>query len=381
MGADAERGRTVTLGLRTTGFVIAVASVLSLSSASALPVPDAATSRYTADGSNLGPRAGYGDKPRWGDVDPPVGGPGVSAPQEQPVVPVARNVRMAELSIPATVLAAYQQAADRMAVEDPSCGLRWQILAGIGKIESGHARGGRVTASGDAVPRILGPVLDGSGYFAAIGDHDGGRWDGDRVWDRAVGPMQFIPGTWAVFGADGSGDGVADPNNVFDATLSAGRYLCAGSADLTTEAGLRAALRRYNNSAAYVAHVLGWIYAYDAGVGVPVDGAGPGDETVSAAAGPSSGPSASPSMTASPTPSATASPSPTMTASPSPSPTSPTPTPTTWPSPTPTASPSPSPTDSPSPSECPTPSPTPTESPTPTPTPSPSPTACPTPTP
>jgi hypothetical protein len=371
------------LGLRTTGYVIAVASVLCLSSASALPVPDAATSRYTADGSNLGPRAGHGDKPRWGDVDPPVGGPGVSAPQEQPIVPVARNVRMAELSIPATVLAAYRQAADRMAVEDPSCGLRWQILAGIGKIESGHARGGQVTASGDAVPRILGPVLDGSGYFAAIGDHDGGRWDGDRIWDRAVGPMQFIPGTWAAFGADGSGDAVADPNNVFDATLSAGRYLCAGSADLTTEAGLRAALRRYNNSAAYVAHVLGWIYAYDAGLGVPVDGAGPGDETVSAAAGRSPATtSGSPSVTASSTPSGTASPSPTMTASPSPSPTSPTPTPTTWPSPSPTTpvpTPTPSPTDSPSPSECPTPSPTPTE--TPTPTPSPSPTACPTPTP
>ena len=373
----------MTLGLRSTGGVIAVASVLCLSSASALPVPDGdpATSRYTADGSNLGPRAGHGDKARWGDVDPPVGVPEVPAPQEPAVVPVVRNVRLAELSIPATVLAAYRQAADWMAVEDPSCGLRWQILAGIGKIESGHARGGRVTASGDAVPRILGPVLDGSGYFAAIGDHDGGRWDGDRVWDRAVGPMQFIPGTWAVFGADGSGDGVADPNNVFDATLSAGRYLCAGSADLTTEAGLRAALRRYNNSAAYVAHVLGWIYAYDAGVGVPVDGDGPGDETVSAAAGPSSGPSASPSMTASPTPSATASPSPTMTASPSPSPTSPTPTPT-LPSPSPTTpvpTPTPSPTDSPSPSECPTPSPTPTESPTSTP--SPSPTACPTPTP
>jgi hypothetical protein len=356
---------------------MAVASVLCLS-ASALPVPDGdlavATSRYTADDSNRGPRAGHGDKP------PSVGGPGVSAPQEQPIVPVARNVRLAELSIPATVLAAYQQAADRMAVEDPSCGLRWQVLAGIGKIESGHARGGRVTASGDAVPRILGPVLDGSGYFAAIGDHDGGRWDGDRVWDRAVGPMQFIPGTWAAFGADGSGDGVADPNNVFDATLSAGRYLCAGSANLTTEAGLRAALRRYNNSAAYVAHVLAWIYAYDAGLGVPVDGARPGDETGSAAAGQSPIPASSPTMTASPTPSAAASPSPTMTASPSPSPA-----PTTWPSPTPTDSPSPSPTESPSPSpsECPTesPSPTPTESPTPTPTPSPSPTACPTPTP
>ena len=50
-----------------------------------------------------------------------------------------------------------------MAVDDPSCGMRWQVLAGIGKVESGHARGGSLTAAGDAVPRILGPVLNGVG--------------------------------------------------------------------------------------------------------------------------------------------------------------------------------------------------------------------------
>ena len=179
-------------------------------------------------------------------------------------------------SVPATVLAAYRNAADRIAVDDPSCGLRWQVLAGIGKVESSHARGGRLNAAGDAVPRILGPVLNGVGSVAAISDHDDGRWDLDTVWDRAVGPMQFIPGTWAAFGVDGSGDGTADPNNVFDATLSAGRYLCAGPSEVRTSAGLSTALRRYNNSAAYVATVMSWIQAYDSGVAVPADDAGSG---------------------------------------------------------------------------------------------------------
>src|SRR3546814_20580862 len=62
----------------------------------------------------------------------------------------------------------------------------------------------------------------------------GGRWDGDARWDRAVGPMQFIPGTWKSFGVDGSGDGLADPNNVFDAATAAARYLCHGGNDRST---------------------------------------------------------------------------------------------------------------------------------------------------
>ncbi len=359
--------------LRTRGSVIAAACVMCLSSATVLP--DSA-----GDVVIVSTRDGSADRwAPWPPVqpsvelqDPPVVPPPV-VPFEKPIVPVVRTVQIGDLSIPAIVLAAYRAAADGLAVDDPSCGLRWQILAGIGKIESGHAGGGRVTAEGDAVPRILGPVLDGSGPFASIGDHDDGRWDRDSVWDRAVGPMQFIPGTWILFGADGSGDGVADPNNLFDATLSAGRYLCAGAADLTTDAGLVKALLRYNHSAAYVARVLSWIHAYDSGQAVPTDGAGPGEE-----------PAASPSPTGSHTP--TPSPTPSWTPSPSPSPTAaatPTPNPTATPTPTPTACPTstPSPTETPGPTPTPTPTASPSPSPTPTETPSPTPTASPSPTP
>ncbi|WP_425274969.1 lytic murein transglycosylase [Streptomyces monomycini] len=43
--------------------------------------------------------------------------------------------------------------------------------------------------------------------------------------------MQFIPSTWGSWGADGDGDGVKDPNNMFDAALGTARYLCAGDRD------------------------------------------------------------------------------------------------------------------------------------------------------
>ena len=81
-------------------------------------------------------------------------------------------------------------------------------------------------ANGTPRPHILGPVLNGLGGVGAIRDTDGGRYDGDAVWDRAVGPMQFIPGTWAGYGADGNGDGVRDPNNIDDAALQRALPLC-----------------------------------------------------------------------------------------------------------------------------------------------------------
>ncbi|TDD69730.1 hypothetical protein E1262_12295, partial [Jiangella aurantiaca] len=190
-----------------------------------------------------------------------------------------------------------------MTLENPGCGIRWEILAGIGKIESGHANGGQVTANGDVQPRIVGPALNGNG-FASIGDSDGGRWDGDTVWDRAVGPMQFIPGTWKTFGADGNGDSIVDPHNVFDATLAAAQYLCASGGNLADEAQLRAALFRYNPSTTYVDNVMAWIRAYDNGSGYVTETPGPG------AAGPplpppssdAPNPSGSPSPTPTPTP-------------------------------------------------------------------------------
>ena len=164
--------------------------------------------------------------------------------------------------IPGTVLAAYQKAANDLAVARPTCHITWPLLAGIGKVESAHASGGRVDAAGNTRGKILGPVLDGGPGMAAISDTDQGRYDGNAQWDRAVGPMQFIPGTWAGFGADGNGDGLKDPHNVFDAARAAGEYLCSGGSDLSNPQGLVQAVLRYNHSMDYVSTVLRWMQSY-----------------------------------------------------------------------------------------------------------------------
>jgi len=168
--------------------------------------------------------------------------------------------------IPAVMLAAYEQAGSTTAAVDPACQLPWALLAGIGKVESDHADGGRVTPAGVAAPPILGPVLDGSAGTAAVSATGGGRWAAAGSWARAVGPMQFLPSSWALFGVDGNGDGVADPQNIHDADLTAARYLCAGGRDLATPAGVAAAVLSYNHSATYLRAVLAWTAAYTAGV-------------------------------------------------------------------------------------------------------------------
>jgi membrane-bound lytic murein transglycosylase B len=171
------------------------------------------------------------------------------------------------LGIPVMVLRAYHLAADRLKVEQPSCKLPWWLLAGIGRTESGHAESGRLIADGTTRGRILGPRLNGGIVGdAIITDTDQGKHDGDTAYDRAVGPMQFIPTTWASWGADGNADAKIDPNNIFDATLAAGRYLCADGRDLATAAGMRAAVLSYNYSAPYLATVLAWGAAYRDGV-------------------------------------------------------------------------------------------------------------------
>jgi hypothetical protein len=171
-----------------------------------------------------------------------------------------------DYGIPGVVLEAYLRAEDKMGELVPGCKLDWALLAGIGKVESNHANNGRVNAVGDATPKILGPVLNGAPGVAAIRDTDGGRLDGDTAWDRAVGPMQFIPGTWASYGADGNEDGNVNPNNVYDAALAAGRYLCAGGGDMTKQRDRAAAVFRYNNSTTYVETVLKWAKEYSENV-------------------------------------------------------------------------------------------------------------------
>jgi membrane-bound lytic murein transglycosylase B len=190
----------------------------------------------------------------------------------------ARAVNSATLTgaswVPAVALAAYRKAAASLAVTNPSCHLTWPLLAGIGKVETDHGRSWgaatHITKSGEVVPTILGPVLDGSHDTAKLLDTDGGALDHDRRYDRAVGPMQFVPATWRQLGRDGNGDGIKDPNNMWDATLAAGGYLCDGGRDLSDPAQERAAILSYNPSTAYVKAVLAWAAAYQrAGQNLP----------------------------------------------------------------------------------------------------------------
>ncbi|MEO7745965.1 MAG: lytic murein transglycosylase, partial [Actinomycetota bacterium] len=157
-------------------------------------------------------------------------------------------------SVPAALLAAYRAA---VAGAPAGCHLPVSLLAAIGQVESGSLAGRSIDAHHRAVPGVFGPVLSGGGY-AAIHDSDGGALDGDPRWDRAVGPMQFIPGTWRAFGRDGDADGARDPQNVYDAAASAATYLCLGGRDLRAAADLQSAVLSYNHSTAYVDLVLSW---------------------------------------------------------------------------------------------------------------------------
>jgi hypothetical protein len=160
--------------------------------------------------------------------------------------------------IPGRALAAYASAALLLREEQPSCRITWVTLAGVGYVESHHGTiGGRqLRDDGHPSSPIVGVALDGGPGVRAIPDTDGGRYDGDARWDRAVGPMQFIPSTWARWGADGNGDGTADPQHVDDAALAAARYLCASGGDLTAASPWGQAVLSYNRSEDYVRHVL-----------------------------------------------------------------------------------------------------------------------------
>jgi membrane-bound lytic murein transglycosylase B len=169
------------------------------------------------------------------------------------------------LDFPLVVLNAYVKAAKVLAVTRPECGVRWQALAGIGRTESRHGTYGdsQVDADGVVSPPIYGIALTGSGGTAAIGDSDLGLLDGDPTVDRAVGPMQFIPTTWVSVARDASGDGRADPQNLYDAALAAGLYLCKKGPGLDTDAGLRRGFLSYNQDSSYVELVLDRTHGYD----------------------------------------------------------------------------------------------------------------------
>jgi hypothetical protein len=188
------------------------------------------------------------------------------------------NVPSGVPGIPGPAMLAYKKAEQILAVQLPGCRLTWPLLASIGRIESGHGRGGQVDAKGNTLEKILGPVLDGNG-FAAIADTDDGSFDGNTQWDRAVGPMQFIPGTWKGYAADGNDDGISNPHNFYDAATAAGKYLCSGGFDLSNAQMRYQAVFRYNHSDSYVRTVLIWAEAYAKGVTEIPPGLGTGTGT------------------------------------------------------------------------------------------------------
>jgi hypothetical protein len=181
---------------------------------------------------------------------------------------VAQPVVLQVTAIPRLASISYERAATVEAHDAPTCGLSWEILAGIGLVESNHGRRG---GSGDpnwagvANPAILGPVLDGQGGFPVVKDTDNGVLDGDRSFDRAVGPMQFLPATWREYNPAASGASAPNPENISDAAAAAARYLCASDVDLRTPTGLVDALYGYNHSFAYVMNVVAAAQRYAEG--------------------------------------------------------------------------------------------------------------------
>ncbi|MGW6263413.1 lytic transglycosylase domain-containing protein [Streptomyces sp. NPDC055085] len=270
----AQFGRRLRTGAATTAVAAVAVAALSASQAPGVTADDHGRQTTGADvgrdvsvtgddGSATGNSRYYTDLPPLDSPNPsPTVGSGTPAATGD-----------AEAGIPASVLDAYKKAEESLRASKPGCNLPWQLLAAIGKVESGQARGGRVDASGTTLSPILGPVLNGNG-FASISDTDHGAYDGDSTYDRAVGPMQFIPSTWDWAGRDGNGDGKKDPNNIYDAALAAGHYLCRFDHDMSVPSQMNQSILSYNNSTAYLNTVLSWLQFYRKGTHEVPDGTG-----------------------------------------------------------------------------------------------------------
>jgi hypothetical protein len=247
--------------------------------------------------------------------------------------------------LPPVAEAAYVRGAKIINEAMGRCHLPWEVLAGVGWIESGHGTAGGLwlTESGDMSQPMFGPASSAT-------DTDGGEIDESPSIDRGVGPLQFMPMLWVVNGVDSNGDGRRDPQNIDDAALSLGTFLCAGEVDLAADNALRYALGRFNGVDGYAERV---ILAADFYRAHPTElESGPSIEPVIVLDSATSSASASPTAVPSPsesaaTPTATrtpAGPSPTKSSKPTPTKPNPTtPTATISATPTSTVTPVPSP--------------------------------------
>ncbi len=139
--------------------------------------------------------------------------------------------------IPSVAYEAYVKAGQKY-------GIDWAYLAAVGEQESNHGRayGNKLDAKGVARPGIFGPPTP---------------------YGKAMGPMQFIPSTWASSGKDGNGDGRKDPQNIWDAAFAAASYLRNSGAP----ANWQKALFAYNHAQWYVDQVTAKAQKYRATAG------------------------------------------------------------------------------------------------------------------
>jgi membrane-bound lytic murein transglycosylase B len=166
--------------------------------------------------------------------------------------------------IPVRALEAYAYAHAVLATSRPGCQLSWTTLAGIAAVESQHGTIGGRTLLADGRPSapIIGIALNGANGTRAIAATDAGRLTGDKTWERAVGPFQFIPSAWAIWRTDAHGDGMTDPQNIDNAALAAAKYLCADNHNLASGQDWLRAILSYNNSLDYARTVYGYAQAY-----------------------------------------------------------------------------------------------------------------------
>lgn len=190
------------------------------------------------------------------------------AQNEQRVAEARMSATVTGTDLSTGALDAYWRAAVALQVSNPNCAIPWWAIAGVGRTESKHGtyRGASLGRDGLVSPPIFGPELNGSNSFAIVRDSDGGALDGTATTDRAVGPMQFLPSSWKAVARDATGDGVADPQNLYDAALTAGVYLCRKGPGLNQEGPLRAAYFSYNRSQRYVDIVMSQAFDYQRSV-------------------------------------------------------------------------------------------------------------------
>ena len=203
-----------------------------------------------------------GVPPPAGDPVPPVNTHASGRPADQ--LRGWAEQRSAALEIPVIALEAYAYAARVAEVENPKCHIAWTTLAGIGQVESHHGtyRGATLSPNGDVSPPSGASASTAAAATCALSTRTTMHDDGLA---RAMGPMQFIPETWRLYGVDAHNDGRVSPDNIDDAALSAAGYLCWRGKDLATPRGWITALRAYNNSGVYARAVRDWATAYAAG--------------------------------------------------------------------------------------------------------------------